>query len=86
LTRLQALSLEMEVQLNQVSNAGHRRRPLSLKILHSLLDPGLLGWRFGHAEARREVVVTGQRRVAWMEGSMAALKNVSGHGLGVVPP
>ena len=76
----------MEVQLDQVSNAGHRRRPLSLKILHPLLDAGLLGRRFGHAEPRREVVVTGQCRVAWMESAMAALKNVGGYGLGIVPP
>jgi len=78
--------MKMEVQLAQVLNAGHRRRPLSLKILHPLLDSGLLRRCFGHAESRREVVVTGQCRVAWVESTIATLENVGGHGLGIIPP
>lgn len=82
----QTLPVEVAVQLVEVRDPRHRRRPLPLQILHALLHPRLLDRRHRHAESGRERVVAGQRGVAGMQRALPTAEDVDRHRLGVVPP
>jgi hypothetical protein len=70
----QAASAELGVQLVQVLDLGHRRRPLLLHELHPTFDPRLLLRPPHQAEQRLEVVVAGQGRITLMELTTPALE------------
>jgi hypothetical protein len=74
------------VQFTEVGRPGHRRGE---SLLHGLDRPfgvGLLIAATGHAEARLEDVVTGQRRVAGMTSALAAQEDQRRDGPRVIPP
>jgi hypothetical protein len=76
----------MRIEVGVAGGTRDRRGPLPLNIADSVLDTRLLGRRPGHAEARREHIVTGQRREAWVQGAFTPAMDVDRDGLGVVPP
>ncbi len=82
----QTLPVEVAVQLVEVRDPRHRRRPLPLKILNAFLHPRLLGRRHRHAKSGRERVVAGQRGVAGMQRAIPTSEDVDRHGFGIVPP
>jgi hypothetical protein len=78
----QAAGPQAGVQLGQVADLRHRRRPVAHAVLHTRL---LL--RPTHpAKQRLESIVTDQGLVALVEAARTAGQQVSRHCLGVVPP
>jgi hypothetical protein len=83
---VEATSPEMLVQLGEIANTRHRRRPSSFQVLDSVLDVRLLVAAGRHAEQGLEVVVAGQGLVALVEPPLAPFEHLHGHGGRVVPP
>jgi hypothetical protein len=83
---IEARSLEMLVQLGEITDTRHWRGPSSLQVLDPVLDVRLLVAAGRHAEQGLEVVVAGQGLVALVERSLATSEDLHGHGGRVVPP
>lgn len=77
---------QIGVEFVVVLHPWHRRGPASLKVVDRVLDIGLLPARRGHARTRLDRVVTHERRVTPVPLSAAALEDLRGDRLGVVPP
>ena len=82
----QAALTQIGVEFVVVSHPWHRCGPASLKVIDRVLHRRLLPARRGHARTRLDRVVTHERRVTPVPLSAAALEDLRGDRLGVVPP
>jgi hypothetical protein len=82
----QAAGPQAGVQLGQVADLRHRRRPVALQVPHAVLHTRLLLRPTHPAKQRLESIVTDQGLVALVEAARTAGQQVSRHCLGVVPP
>jgi len=77
---------QVSVEGSQVSNLGHRSRPLLLQHPNPCLGVGLFIALGGHAVERLEGVMAGQGGVAIVGLAVASGKDLGNDGSGVVPP
>jgi hypothetical protein len=85
-TRGQAALPQMTVQGRQIGDVWHGRGPLPLEIINAVLDPRLLSTGRRQAKLRAEAIVRDQRRIAWVQGSLAPPQDAYGHRRRIVPP
>ena len=81
-----AATQQVGVEFGEVGGARHGRRPTPLQVIDAILDARLLIALGRQTELRTQGVVAGQSRVARMQRSFSAPKEMDRHRLGVVPP
>lgn len=86
LTFCPAAAQQVRVQIGQALHHGHGRGPVTLQMANAALDARLLLRPTHQAEQRRETVMTGQRLIALVQVSLAALEDGRRYGGRVVPP
>ena len=82
----QSARLQVGIQLSHVLNAGNRRRPVPLQIVHAVFHVGFFIAPRRHAEAWIEAVMARQSRVTRLQPTPPAPQDGCGHRLGIIPP